>query len=480
MVCKEGRLRFGWARRDITPNRSASLGGQFYTRISKSVESPLTVTALALETRGEEGQSIDQMVNVSCDLIHIPRCLLLRVREKLEGKLEGFDPEKLMINATHVHTGPYVHDFSIHRTILKRLPEELHPEPFQTDCDVITWQEYSAFVVERISEAVTEAWNARKPGSVGFAQGYAALGFCRRSVYDDNTALMYGPTDTANYRGPEGPEDHGVELMYFWDENGKLTGAVANAACPAQVLEAKWFISSDYWGKAREQLAEVFGESFYLLPLTGAAGDQSPRDLVRRGRRGPSMYEVEGARELGRRVKEAVVSHVEDAYAVRQDQLVFAHQVCEIGLPLRTVSRTEVAQSTQSFQALVAAHAGRRYTENELAELFIDAGVLERAEEQKVSTVRTTEIHVMRLGDCAIATNPFELFTEYGLQMKARSHAAQTFIVQMSCDTPGYLPTEKAVRGGHYSAVVAGNEEGPEGGKLLVETTLHAIDQMFE
>ena len=58
------------------------------------------------------------------------------------------------------------------------------------------------------------------------------------------------------------------------DTNKKLTGIVANIACPAQVVEHRSFISSDYWGKAKAFLREKLGEHIYLLGLGGAGGDQ--------------------------------------------------------------------------------------------------------------------------------------------------------------------------------------------------------------
>ncbi len=67
----------------------------------------------------------------------------------------------------------------------------------------------------------------------------------------------------------------------------------------------------------------------------------------------------------------------------------------------------------------------------------------------------SVETHVIRFGYVAIATNPFELFLDYGNQMRARSLAAQTFIIQLACGCEGYLPTARAERGGHYSAYVS-------------------------
>ena len=61
------------------------------------------------------------------------------------------------------------------------------------------------------------------------------------------------------------------------------------------------------------------------------------------------------------------------------------------------------------------------------------------------------ERHAIRLGDIAIATSDFELFTYSGLQMTARSKAMQTVVIQLA--GPGsYVPTAKAVVGGGYSA----------------------------
>jgi hypothetical protein len=88
------------------------------------------------------------------------------------------------------------------------------------------------------------------------------------------------------------------------------------------------------------------------------------------------------------------------------------------------------------------------------------------------------ELHVVRIGDAAICTNPFELFTDYGIQIKARSRAVQTFVIQL-VGSGSYLPTERAVRGGGYSAVVYSSVVGPEGGQVLVDWTVEAIDAVF-
>ena len=70
------------------------------------------------------------------------------------------------------------------------------------------------------------------------------------------------------------------------------------------------------------------------------------------------------------------------------------------------------------------------------------------------------ELHVVRLGDVAIATNDFELYTDYGVAMQARSPATQTVVIQLAGGGT-YLPTERAVRGGGYGAIPQSNRVGP-------------------
>ena len=83
------------------------------------------------------------------------------------------------------------------------------------------------------------------------------------------------------------------------------------------------------------------------------------------------------------------------------------------------------------------------------------------------------------MGSVVFATNEFELFLDYGNQIKARSLAEQTFLIQLCCGAEGYLPTLKAEQGGHYSGFISSGLVGHVGGELLVRQTLEEINTMF-
>jgi hypothetical protein len=50
-------------------------------------------------------------------------------------------------------------------------------------------------------------------------------------------------------------------------------------------------------------------------------------------------------------------------------------------------------------------------------------------------TSMPVEVHVIRLGDMVIATNRFELYLDFGIRVKARSPAVQTFVVPVKLAT---------------------------------------------
>ena len=116
----------------------------------------------------------------------------------------------------------------------------------------------------------------------------------------------------------------------------------------------------------------------------------------------------------------------------------------------------------------------------DLARLQVHLGVLRRFELQNKVDAMDTELHMIRLGTVAIGSSPFELFLDYGNQIKARSLAEQTFLIQLANGSEGYVPTVKAENGGHYSAFISSGQIGHIGGEMVVRHTLKHINSMFE
>ena len=427
-IAATGPLHVGWATIDITPERPVALIGQLNKRISQKVRDPLTATALALEVRGEGGPR-EQAILVSCDLLFIRKSVQDRLKQMLKDRLPDFEAEKLFLNATHTHTGPGFadQDFGVLYDVSK-------------DEGVMKATEYADFFVERVARIAAEAWQSRKLSGMSWALGHAVVGWNRRAHYFNGSSVMYGKTNQANFANLEGTEDHGVEMLFLWDQNKAPTGIVVNIACTAQETEGLSEVSADFWHDVRLEIRRRLSRDIFILPQCAAAGDNSPHLLFRakaedvmRQRRGLSSRQ-----EIARRIVDAVENCLPLAKQDIQTSTIFKHTVAKTDLPPQE-------PPTAPF-----------YT---------------------TDTVVPIEFHVLRLGDVALATNPFELYLDYGLRIKARSPATLTFLVQLSCQNCGYLPTQKGVEGGGYSAdkfVV-----GPKGGQVLVDETVKQLNALW-
>lgn len=353
-------------------------------------------------------------------------------------------------------------------------------------------------IVREATAAIVEAWETRKAGSFSNAFGRAAVGMCRRASYSDGTSQMWGDANRAVFTHLEGGNDSGIELLYVFDDDNKLTGVVANLACPAQCVQHRLFVSPDFWGEVKMLLRKHFGENIFLLPLCSAAGDQCPVDLVRwvepesdlndpnikrnnppKRKADPSMFDIAGMKKAGKRIANEIIEVYNEGLDEAQSDIELVHRVEEVKLPLRRATLAEEIAAKKEIRDYLQNKPGD-VDYNDVANLQIHLGVLRRMEVQEDFNVIPLEIHIIRLGSIAIATNPFELFLDYGNQIKARSNAEQTFLIQLANGCEGYLPTEKAEKGGHYSAFIASGCVGHEGGDLLVRETLKNINDMFK
>ena len=505
-------IKIGWSEISITPDKKISLVGQFAERISQYVEKPLMATAMVIDS-GD-----DCAILCSCDLVCVGWNLVLAVRQRLTELGAEFDVSKIILSAIHTHTGPGHNPgrraniehpeldgnvaFDVLRTMLESYlkpgQKYIEKENISANSEIATAEEVFALLVDRLSKVIMDAWNNRKAGSFANAFGRVAVGMCRRAAYSDGSAQMWGDTNKAVFTELEGGNDSGMELIYVFDENKKLTGVVANLACPAQCVQHRLFVSPDFWGEVKVRLRKHFGEELFVLPQCSAAGDQCPVDLIRwvqpesdindpnckrtdppKRKADPSMFDLAGMYRVGRRIANEIIQVWEDGLDEAQSDVVFEHRVVDIPLPLRRATLTDVQNAKRAIRDYVQDKDGD-IDYNDVAHMQVHLGILKRFEIQDKMDNILVESHFIRLGSIAIATNPFELFLDYGNQIKARSVCEQTFLIQLANGSDGYLPTAKAEAGGHYSAFLSSGQVGHVGGEMLVRQTLDQIRDLFK
>ncbi len=467
---QSSRLYIGRATVDITPILPVALAGQFHLRIATEAETPLTANILVIEGR-ENNRLSDLAIMVSCDVLYVPTDLVMLVRRGVKERLPALDVSKIILNATHTHTAP----------VLREEGEYLIPGEGVTQV-----KDYRRFFVKQVVEGIIRAWNQRSEGSVAWGFSYAVVGYNRRVSYADGTAGMNSKTNLQEFRNLEGPEDHDINTLFFRDKAGTLVAIVIGVASPAQEVEGRSAVNADYWHPIREEIRRRFGNGICVLGWVGAAGDLSPHLRYRKSA-DDRMRELRGLsrlNELARRILMAVEEAYEAVKADFYSEAIFIHKTEALRLPERQVTERNFADartfvSDAKSQILekpkVADGLYRRMTWEE--------ETLKRYERQQENPELdyVMDLHVIRLGDIAVCTNEFELFSDYGIRIQARSKALQTFVVQLagSPEWGAYLPSQKAVNGGAYSAVIHSSRIGPEGGQVLVDKTVRMINMLW-
>ncbi len=506
-----GKIKIGWASRDVTTDKPIPIIGQAHLRISEGVIDPVTVTSLVID--GGD----DCAVFVSLDLEGIYCGLVDEVREKAHAARPEIPKEKILLNATHAHTGAGHGSYAFNFKASDAPEDEV---PLSGDYPIASSDEYREWLSTRIGEMIAEAWDKRAEAGFAYGYGYAVVGHSRRVCYFDDVSLrgdadrtntyavnghavMYGNTNDDNFSHYEAGADHFINILYTFDASDRLTGAVINVPCPSQNSEHEWKLSADYWNDVRVALRKKYGDIF-ILPQCAAAGDLSPRILhykQAQDRRFRLKYGVEpnshdtelsARKDIAERISAAFDEVLSWAKKDIRTEAKLIHCVSTVPLSKYVITEADRAAAEEGL----AATRAQPYvtTDDPKADLIRNTticsnrrryvSVLRRYEAQKTERRFTMEMHAIRLGDIAFATNGFELYMDFQHRIQARSPFEQTFIVQLT-GQPGaggesYLCTRRALEGRGYSAIVYSIVVSPEGGQELVNETVRQLKELHE
>lgn len=502
------KIRIGWASADVSADKALNMPGQFYMRIAKGSLDPLTVTCLVVENDG------DLVAFVSGDMIDCRCNLLDEVRQLVAERMPRFPTEKILLSATHTHTGAsHLNGIgSISITPGEEFPHE--------GITIDSAEDYRHELADKIAACVQQAYENRSEGGFAYGYGFAVVGFQRRVVYFDDLSLrpgavknsthgvngkvkMYGNTADAQFSHYEAGADPFVNFLFTFDGDQKLTGAIINIPCPSQCSETEWYYSADYWHDVRQTIRKKYGNIF-ILPQCAAAGDMAPRQLhykAARSRRyrlkyGEVSVPVEKPERMMDRyeIAERVGQAFDEVFAWAKQEILqevpLQHLVKTIQLPRRRIEESAYREAKERLEeALQIPFVTDGTPEENLktnSQLMSTRGrylkIIKKYEQQQTESHLPMEAHFVRIGPVAFASNQFELFQDYQHRIQARSPFIQTFVIQLAAqperDNGTYLPTERALEGRGFGASIYDNLVTPEAGQILVEETLKTLWEM--
>lgn len=417
----------GAACLDITPPLGTMIPGSFEDRFAEKVRDPLHVRSFVVEREGE-GVAI-----VVCDLIGVKRDYLDRAKERIAAETE-LSAERVLICCTHTHTGAVTGDDA-----------------------------YTAFLIDRIADAVRLAWQERKPAQVGFGQTLEdRVVFNRRYRMRDGSVRTNPGVGNPDVVVPMGPIDPEIGVVCLQGVDGEAIGLLANYALHyIGMPESTYSISADYFGIFSTLIQRMRNASFVAALSNGACGDINNIDVL--GDRRP----VKDRSLHAERVAGLIAAGVLWVW----NEMDFASDV-SLGAAVQEVVLARKPAPSEADMARV------REIENMARPTMAERAFVRRITRRMTDVpnrVRTW-VQALRIGDLGIAAVPGELLVELGLDLKARSPFSQTIVIELANDSVGYLPTRQSYEEGGYEPEAS--VFAPGCGELIVDVALGLLEQL--
>lgn len=448
-------IQAGAATSNITPPLGEPIVGGWKPMEATHVHDELHARCLVLD----DGQT--RLAIVVCDNVGIPREVYDAAKQIIHEKT-GIPKEHQLMSADHTHSATTAR--GAHRLV----PDK-------------TLSDYQQFVVMRIADGVRRALNNLEPARIGWGSGNEPTSVFNRRWYmkpgtpvpnpfggEDRVRMNPGRRNP-NVTKPAGPTDPEVAFLSIQSTDGRPIALLANYSLHYVGGVPRGTVSADYFAVFTDRIQQLFGADrldppFVGIMSNGTSGDVNNIDVLGDSPRLPPYEKM-------RQVAEVVAQTVFKAH-----QKIEFHDWVELG----------AAQEELTL-------AVRKPTEEQLAYF---QKVLKKPDDakpyhirEKIYAQRTMQLHespdqisvilqTFRIGDLGIATIPFEVFAEIGLEIKEKSPFGRTFTISLANGSYGYLPSERQHALGGYETWLGTNCVEIQAAPKIVRTLLSMFGRL--
>jgi hypothetical protein len=472
-----GTFQAGAATSNITPPIGFEIIGGFVPFPSTHIHDELHARCLVLD----DGQT--RIALVVCDLLGIDLAISEEARKQIAARY-GIPRGCVMISATHTHSAS---------SAMGKDPRLLG-QPID---------DYQQFVTRRIVDGVARALENRRPAEMAFGTVEVPEHVFNRRWYmrpgtvplnpfgGTDQVKMNPPRGSENLTEPAGPVDPTVSFMALRQTDGRPIGLFAAYSLHYVGGVGQGHVSADYYGVFCEHLKRLVAADG--VPSTESASSDSPSTekpsteepssdappyvaMMANGTSGdinninfrqprPRQKPYEQMRHVGRDVAEKV--HAALASLEYGGRITLAARYREPEIAWRKPTDAERAWAKATLAA------GPK-SERDLSYIYAQR-TLYQAEYPETTTA---PLQVIRIGDVCLATMPFEVFCEIGLEFKSRCPVQPAFMVELAHGYFGYLPTPRHHRLGGYETWLGTNRVEPTASDKLLGILLEMAGEL--
>ncbi len=437
-------LSVGAAAVDITPPVPYRMEGYFSERLSTGTHDPLWAKALVLR------QGAEQIALVFCDLAMVPAAVTTPAR-RLAEKQTGIPADRILIAATHSHTGP-LYASSLREYLHQQAVAKHGSDPYEK-------VDYPAELARKLAQAVADAHKALQPAKLeaGLAR-QQGLSFNRRfHMKDGSVRFNPGKLNPAIVR-PAGPIDPDVGILLARRAGDRQPLALLTVFALHLDTVGGTLYSADYPYYLERSLRQSLEQGLVSLFGNGTCGDINHFDVKTR--------DTLKTQYIGETLAATVKAKLAELKSLDQPQLAARSRV--VPLPLRPYTAAEIDWAKQTMHKL----GTREVPFLDQVRAYEIMNFVDRGPGPLPALVQA-----FRLSDeLAVVGLPGEVFVDLGLAIKKASPFAVTMVVELSQDCPDYVPTRKAFSEGSYETVCSWIQPG--GGEKLVEAAIDLLQEL--
>ena len=398
----EQKLLLGASRRNITPPIGTPLAGYAPDWFSNAVNDDLTATVFCFEQNGKRA------LLASITLLSLATSISDSIRASIEEKF-GIPKASVILHAIHNHSGP--------NTNISYGWGDANREYIDT------------ILIPRLMEAIEEALANMKSVTMAITQGESLVGVNRRERMEDNSIGLG--------QNPWGCFDPQMTVISFADEEGNPAGNLIHYGCHGTAAGKNREISRDWAGVMIDTLEAQSGAITAFL--NGPEGDVGPR--LTNGKT-TGLQNIGFAMRLGAVAgQDAVRIYNQPKY---RDVPKMTVAIGQTMVPLAPRIPLEKAKEKyEEFRGHTINLRGRSERHYRMLIESYDNGYEEVEGYPQEQTI-------LRLGDLAIVTTPYELFSELGLRVKKHSPVPYTLVLSNTNGSESYYASESEICRGGY------------------------------